>query len=116
MAATKIVVVTKPWLGHVAEADRNFGSTMLDKFFHACETTEEAPDAIVFYTEGVRCAVKGSPFLLGLQVLQEMGVDLLLCGSCLEHYGLQDALALGTVSNMHEIVGRIMEADDVLTI
>ena len=100
----QVALVTKPWLGTVEPADAAFGREMLDKFFHALESAERKPTTICFYTEGVKCLAAGSPFLLSLRMLQEMGVDLLLCGSCVEHYELSDVIAFGEIGTMKEIV------------
>ena len=47
---------------------------------------------IAFYTEGVKLLVSGSPVLEQLKALEEKGVRLIACGTCLNHYGLADDL------------------------
>ena len=79
-----VLLITKTWLGHVAEADRAFGAAMLDKFLHTLEASPEKPAAICFYTEGVKLVASGSPVLLSLKVLADAGVRLLVCQSCLQ--------------------------------
>ena len=78
-----LVLVTKPYLGAVLPEDSDFGAEMLDKFFHTLERIPQKPAAIVFYTEGVRCAAEGSPFVLGLKLLESLGVRIVLCKTTL---------------------------------
>ncbi len=111
-----VIVITKTWLGHVAEADRGFGEDMLDKFLHTLEASAEKPAAICFYTEGVKLVVKGSPVLLSLRVLADAGVEMLVCRSCLQQYGLMDQVAVGTVGGMVDIVAALMRAETVVTV
>ncbi len=40
----------------------------------------------------------------------------LSCGTCLEYYNLRKKLAVGRVSNMHEIVTSLAAADRVIRI
>ena len=42
--------------------------------------------------------------------LESQGVEILTCGTCLNHYGLGEKLAVGAVTNMYEIVERMTGA------
>ena len=116
MAEGTLVLITKPALGTVEGGDAEFGVQMLDKFLHALESEADRPSAICFYTEGVRLVCKGSKVLLGLELLHGLSVRLLACQSCLEHYGLVDAVAVGEVGNMKQIASLMMAAGRVITV
>jgi intracellular sulfur oxidation DsrE/DsrF family protein len=109
-----VIVITKPFLGHVEPEDKEFGLTMLDKFLHTLEKMPTIPYAICFYTEGVKLVCEGSPLLTGFQILQERGVKLVVCQSCLEYYHLREQLAAGEIGGMNDIVSQMLEADDVI--
>jgi predicted peroxiredoxin len=109
-----VVVVSKPVLGRVEEKDEPFGVEMLDKFLHVFEAAEEKPGAIAFYTEGVKVACKGSPALLTLRLLEQMGVKMVVCKSCLDYYGLAEKRAVGEVVGMNDIVSLLTGAEVVL--
>lgn len=111
-----VILVTKPYLGTVLPEDADFGAEMLDKFFHTLERNPQKPAVIAFYTEGVRCAAEGSPFVLGLKLLESLGVRIVLCKTCLERYGLEDKVAVGQVGGMPDIVRLMSEAGKVMTI
>ena len=42
------------------------------------------------------------------------GVEILTCGTCLNHYGLTEKLAVGSVTNMYDIVERMTRAKSVV--
>jgi hypothetical protein len=111
-----IMLVRSCQLGSVEPSDAAFGIEMLDKFFHALESRPDRPTAICFYTEGVKALAKGSPLETGLRLLAGLGVRIVACGSCVEHYGLADKLAVGEIGGMPDIVQLIAESDKVVTI
>lgn len=116
MAGKTVVLVTRNGLGTVAEADREFGVLMFDKLVHALESEPELPEAICFYTEGVRLVCSGSKALLGLTLLAGRGVRIVVCQSCLEEYSLAAKVVVGEVGTMKQICGILMAAGKVITV
>ena len=45
-----------------------------------------------------------------LGALAEQGVEILTCGTCLDHFGIKDQLAVGEVTNMYVIVEKMEQA------
>ena len=111
-----VILVTRRGLGRTRPEDEPFGVEMLDKFFHTLEKLPEKPTAILFYTEGVRCVVEDSPLVLGLKLLEGMGVRLVSCQTCLKYYGLDGKVAAGGTGGMDEIVRLMGEARKVITV
>ena len=48
--------------------------------------------------------------------LIEKGTEVLVCGTCLDFYGLKEQLKVGEVSNMYDILGRMQEAAKTITL
>jgi len=76
----------------------------------ACEITH-----VIFVNTGVRLTVAGSPVLEQIQGLERMGVEILCCGTCLRHFGIQDKLKVGSVSNMFAILEVLSGAGKVMS-
>ncbi|GAP16967.1 DsrE family protein [Levilinea saccharolytica] len=74
------------------------------------------PNAICLYTDGVKLAVSGSPVLEQLKALEERGVRLILCSTCLNYYGLADQVQVGIVGGMNDILEAQMRAERVITL
>ncbi|MFK7740035.1 MAG: DsrE family protein [Planctomycetota bacterium] len=70
--------------------------------------------AILFYNEGVKLVAADSPVLTELRLLEERGVDLVPCGTCLNHYGIEPAV--GEVGDMDTIVQEMGRAGKVITL
>jgi len=49
---------------------------------------------------GVHLTTEGSPILEHLQFLEQKGVQILSCGTCLDFFGKKDKLLVGQVTNM----------------
>ena len=111
-----VLLATREGLGQVKPEDHDFGLAMFEKFLHTLESQPARPAAICFYTEGVRLVCSGSPVVPALQLLAGMGVKLVVCESCLVQFGLRDAVRVGTVGGMKEIVAELLSADSVVTL
>lgn len=116
MSQNVVILVRQEGLGQVGLQDRDFGLEMFDRFLHTLESQPAKPHTICFYTEGVKLTCQGSPVVPGLQLIEGMGVRLLICRTCLEYYGLTEKVAVGQISTMSEIVKTLIAADKVLTV
>lgn len=74
------------------------------------------PSVICFFTQGVKLVVEGSPVLDLLSSLEEKGVWLIVCHTCLNYFGLQDKLKVGFVGGMGDIIEAQWRADKVITL
>jgi hypothetical protein len=74
------------------------------------------PGAICFYAGGVKMVAEGSPILDLLRALEEKGVRLIICGTCLQYFGLSDKVAVGIVGGMNDIVLAQWMASKVITL
>jgi selenium metabolism protein YedF len=99
----------------LGRGDDALGAKLMGSYLRTLLAVEPHPDAIVLYNAAVRLLAPGSPHLEALRALDDAGVDLLACVTCLELYDLTKALAVGTVSNMREIVQRTAAAAKVVT-
>lgn len=86
------------------------GSVLIRAFMHTVAEQAVKPDVMIFYNTGVRLTVHGSEVLDDLKQLESKGVQLLVCGTCLNYFELKDKLAAGTVSNMYDILETMSRA------
>lgn len=109
----KVVFISTDRIG---QGDEELGRKLAASFLYSLARTEPKPDAVLLMNSGVRLACEGSPALDDLRLLAEDGVAVKSCGTCLDYYGLKDALAVGEVGNMNDTAAAFMGADDVVTI
>jgi hypothetical protein len=116
LAKNVVILVRQEGLGSVAVEDGEFGIDMFDRFLHALEGQPLKPAAICLYTAGVKLACAGSKAVFGLKMMAGMGVRIVSCRTCLDHYGLLDKVAAGETATMSDISRILMEADHVITV
>ncbi|MCE1254526.1 MAG: DsrE family protein [Anaerolineae bacterium] len=90
--------------------------TLVDKFLTLTIESGEAPAKILFYTDGVQLACKGSPVIGSLKKLESMGCELVLCQTCLNYYNLADQVEVGIVGGMSDIITAMQMAEKVISL
>jgi len=91
------------------------GSVLIRAFFHTVAEQVERPDIIIFYNTGVRLTVQGSEVLEDLKALSDKGVEILVCGTCLNYFNIKEQLGVGIVSNMYDIAGTMSRAGRIIS-
>jgi len=80
------------------------GEVLMKGYFYTLTERMPLPKAILFVNSGIRLTVEDSPVLDHIKRLEENGVEILSCGTCLDYYMMKDKLAVGGVTNMYTIV------------
>jgi intracellular sulfur oxidation DsrE/DsrF family protein len=99
----------------MGRGDDSLGLTILGNFLKALVGNPLRPDKIVCWNAGVKILTDDSPVLETLQVLEGVGVEILACKTCVEHFGLQGKLQAGQISTM-PIISDLLMRSDVLTV
>ena len=94
--------------------DPKLGASLMKAFVFALTKQDQLPDTILCYNTGAYLSCEGADTLEDLKLLESEGVTILTCGTCLDFYGLKEKLAVGTVSNMYDIVERMENAAQII--
>lgn len=106
-----VVVVSSDRMG---TGNDELGKVLIKGFIFAVTQLDTLPKAMLFYNGGVTLTTEGSPALEDLKSLEAQGVEIMSCGTCLDYYGLKDKLAVGSVTNMYNIVETQAKATKVI--
>jgi len=112
-ATSQVVLIGTDQLG---TGDAVLGKKLLKSFLNTMCDAEPKPVKMFFLNEGVRLTTEGSEVLDALEALENKGVEILSCGTCLEHYDLVERLEVGLVTNMYDIVDSLLSGDNVISI
>lgn len=107
VSGPQVVQVTSTTMG---KGNDELGSLLLRSFIKTCLQSELKPDTMLFYNSGIKLCCTGSPVLDDLRDLEEGGVEILACGTCLNFFEMADSLSVGRVTDMLEIVTRLSNA------
>ena len=94
----------------MGDGSDELGRNLMKAFIFAVTQQDELPATMLFYNGGARLTCEGSPALDDLKSLASQGVEILACGTCLNHYGIADTLAVGEVTNMYVICQKLEQA------
>ena len=108
-----VIQITNNGMG---KGDPALQHKLIVKYLELIQMNESLPNAITFYTDGVKLVVEGSPALEQLRVLESKGVRLIVCSTCLEFYGLIEKVQVGIVGGMTDIIEAQVKAEKVITI
>jgi sulfur relay (sulfurtransferase) complex TusBCD TusD component (DsrE family) len=100
----------------MGRGDPELQRKLIRTYLSLLDTNDMLPGAICFFTDGVRLAVEGSPVLGVLRSLESKGVHLVLCRTCLEHYGLTEKVRVGTIGGMTDILAAQWKAGKVVNV
>jgi selenium metabolism protein YedF len=106
-----VIVIAENKMGR---GNDELGYVLIRAFLHTIALQAEKPDIMIFYNTGVKLAIQGSEVLDDLKELASAGVEMLVCGTCLNYFEIKDKLAAGTVSNMYDIAGIMSRAGRLL--
>ena len=112
-ARNTVILVTRNGMG---ESQTTLQHTLALKYFTLLNENNILPSVICFYTDGVKLAVTGSSVLDQLKELERKGVHLILCGTCLDFYGLKEQVQVGIVGGMTDIIEAQFRAEKVISI
>ena len=98
----------------VGRGDDELGRILMRAFMPTFLEVEPRPDTIIFMNDGVRLAVSDSPVLDDLQRLANEGIEILVCGTCLNYFDLTDKIAVGQISNAYTIAETMLQAGKIV--
>jgi selenium metabolism protein YedF len=108
-----VLVVSSDIMG---QGEAELGNILVRGFFHTLGEVEPLPQTIIFFNSGVKLACEGSPVVDDLCALEEAGIEMLVCGTCLGYFELNGKLSVGQVSNMYDIAETMLSAGKVVNL
>lgn len=84
-SAGTVVALTAETMG---TGDDVLGKILMKGFVYALTEQDQLPETIVLYNGGAKLSVEGAETLADLKLMEAQGVEILTCGTCLNHYGL----------------------------
>lgn len=94
----------------------DLGRVLMKSFLFSLTAKEPYPSFLIFLNAGVKLTVEGSESLDDLKKMEEAGVRIVSCGTCLDFFEIKDKIAVGSVTNMYDIVETIAESDNAVMI
>ena len=100
----------------IGDGNEELGQSLMKMFLYTLSEGEDLPKSLLFMNGGVKVPTLNQQAIEHLKVLQDKGVEILVCGACLNFYSLEEKLTVGRISNMYEITNVMKSAEKVITL
>lgn len=107
-----IYVISSDTMGSGSD---ELGWALLQTYVTTISEIDPLPSHILLYNGGVKLATTDGKALESLQMLEEKGVTVWLCGTCLEFFKLEGERKVGTITNMYDIMNTMAVAGKVVS-
>ncbi len=99
----------------MGRGDDELGAKLMRGFLRTMIDSPPLPWRMIFINSGVKLTTIDQEAVEAISLLEERGVEVLSCGTCLEHFNLKDKLGAGKVTNMFEVIETLNSATKVIS-
>jgi selenium metabolism protein YedF len=110
--AKNVVYVGNNCMG---SGDEELGKKLMRGFLRTWIDVSPKPWRMIFINSGVKLTTIDEEGAEAICLLEEKGVEILSCGTCLQHFGLEDKLRVGKVTNMYDVIDSLNAATKVIS-
>ena len=106
-----LALLTTETLGR---GDDELGAKLMDTFLGNLSELGDSLWRIILLNGAVKLSAREGAALESLKSLACAGVEILVCGTCLNHYGLLEKKKVGETTNMMDVISSLALADKVI--
>lgn len=100
----------------IGEGDIELGKILMKGFVYTLTETKPYPKYIILVNSGVNLSTGNEDTIENLKKLENFGVEIVSCGTCLDFYNLKESLKVGRVSNMYDILEIMKNTDKTISL
>ena len=100
----------------LGQGSEELGNVLIKGFIYTLTELNTFPKYIILLNSGVKLSTQNSDTVENLKILEENGVEIMSCGTCLDYYGLKESLKVGSVTNMYNIVEILKSVENNITL
>ncbi|MCB5250348.1 MAG: sulfurtransferase-like selenium metabolism protein YedF [Candidatus Cloacimonadales bacterium] len=92
----------------------DLGSILIKAFINSLPEQNKLPKAMIFYNSSVLLTKDSSNVYESLRLLQSKGVEIVICGTCIDFYDIKNEIDIGIVSNMFTITEYMIKYSHII--
>lgn len=100
----------------IGEGDIELGKILMKGFVYTLTETKPYSRYIILVNSGVNLSTSNEDTIENLKKLENFGVEIVSCGTCLDFYNLKESLKVGRVSNMYDILEIMKNTDKTISL
>lgn len=94
--------------------EEELGKILMKGFIETMKVTKELPHTMFFLNAGVKLTTINDETVSILKEIEDLGVEIFSCGTCLKYYNLEDELKVGYRGTTNHIVEGIKDFKKVV--
>lgn len=98
----------------IGRGDDELGAKLMDTFLGNISELGPSLWRIILLNGAVKLSAREGTALEHLKAIERSGVDILVCGTCLNHYGLLEKKMVGQTTNMMDVLSSLALAQKVI--
>ena len=100
----------------LGRGEAELGKLLMKGFLYTLTQTQPLPEKLVLLNSAVKLSTENNETIAHLKVLENGGVQIYSCGTCLNFYDLADKLQAGIIGNMYDVVEVINQTHNKITV
>ncbi|MBS2097461.1 sulfurtransferase-like selenium metabolism protein YedF [Carboxylicivirga linearis] len=109
----ELLQITRYGMG---DGDEELGIKLIANYLRLLDEDSRLPSFIALYNGGVKLLAQNSPVIEQMKKLEERGVKIIACGTCLNYYSIADNIQVGIKGTMMDIITLQTNADKVINL
>jgi selenium metabolism protein YedF len=99
----------------MGRGSEELGWALLQNYVKTLKELSPLPSKIFFYNGGVKIVATDNKAVEAIIEMEQQGVEIWACGTCLEYFHLEKELRVGKITNMFDIVNTMATAYRVIS-
>lgn len=99
----------------MGSGDEELGAKLMRGFLRTLIDMSFTPWRMIFINSGVMLTTIDEEAVEALMLLSEKGVEILSCGTCLQHYKVDQKISVGRSTTMYEVLETLEKASKVIS-
>ncbi len=100
----------------MGKGNDELGAVLMKGYIYTLTESKPYPKYIALVNSAIKLSTENAHTIENLKILEENGVEIVSCGTCLDYYDLKDKLSVGSVTNMYSIVDIMKKSSQTISI
>ena len=100
----------------LGRGETELGRILMKGFIYTLTETSPLPNKILLLNSAIKLSTINLETVEHLKLLEEKGVEVYSCGTCLNFYNLADQLKVGMIGNMYDVVEALTTTKNKITV
>jgi selenium metabolism protein YedF len=98
----------------IGSEEVELGKMLMKGFIGNIKNLDVKPKTIIFVNNSVKMLTLNEETIKLVNEIEELGIEVLACGACLEYFGIVDKLAAGKVTDALTVGNKLFNADKIV--